>query len=1180
MLIKTIDFPLEVLQAQKDGRLVVFAGAGVSMPPPANLPSFSRLAQMIGAEASPQRNREPDDQYLGRLFDGGKGLQVRDLAARILLNEGTKPTDLHFLLLQIFDPALPIRLVTTNFDNHFSAASQACKRSIETFCAPALPLGNDFEGIVYLHGSAAKSSKKLVLTDGDFGQAYLTHAWASRFLYQMFSTYTVLFVGYSHDDVVMRYLARGLPPESQSKRFAFAAKDDDATWHIYGIKPLLYEKRDGPNEHYPITEAVREWVSEIQRGLLEKSQRISSIVEAKHPLEGEDGDYLKYSLHDADTARQFTNFAKDPDYIEWLEGHGFLRNLFDLHACLTPVETELVSWLVSDFLAEHPQEVLALFQRNGPVLHPELCRSIHSRLAYCRKQPGVNAVYPTWVTILLSQPHTSLRDDDWAQLLADCRWPDDKECAVFVFDFVTQPRILLERQWTVSSNTEGEKDRELVRYSVDLERGLHHWLSETWDNFFKPRLSYFAFRLEPIVTGHLQTAHALLSLNKNTSENYDALSFRRQTIRQESGPFPRVFDALVNAARDILELILRSDASAGAFLIERWFASGVPILSRLSVHGISESPALSADEKIHWIIERDLVFGHVFKAEVFDVLQRHYPSSGTRVRKRLIDLVLLGPQGEKAEGLSDTTKQYEIFNLLVWLLQADQNCQIAQQALFAVRKNHPEFSEREHPNLNYWISSGWGPSGSRFSLDEILAAPPGDFLNRISDTPKEVAVGEGRAHLTYSLVGLVQRNTNWGIDLQAEMIRRDIRDPDIWVQVFNGWREATMNMEAWFKWFEQIEKFPEIDFCADGIADVLYARAARKEWAIPDELMDRAYGLAQQTWEALERTLAPSRIETDDWLDFAINRPGGKLARFWLEYISILKGRLGDQWTGLPSLIKNDLVKAACGRSAPASLARVVIASQFHYFFYLDADFARKILLPLFDWKTDVLRATQCWHGFIGWGQWKEAYLDDMLPFYEQALSHLGKFRADHGKAFAGHIAGIAILGRADALAEGWLYRFIREFGETLRADFARVVEKLLEGMDSNAKDGLWSRWLRQYWDNRNLGKPVALEREEINTMARWPLHLGAMFPEAVDLLAKAPLSPIPLPFTTKELEKRGLSQQFPAATAQYLLTVLHGLKHRPYDLANVKTLVSNLENAGVCSSEIRDLKNEILRLE
>jgi hypothetical protein len=56
--------------------------------------------------------------------------------------------------------------------------------------------------------------RRLVVTDKDFGRAYLREAWAARFLERIFSAVTVLFIRYSHGDVVMHYLTR-LPGESR-----------------------------------------------------------------------------------------------------------------------------------------------------------------------------------------------------------------------------------------------------------------------------------------------------------------------------------------------------------------------------------------------------------------------------------------------------------------------------------------------------------------------------------------------------------------------------------------------------------------------------------------------------------------------------------------------------------------------------------------------------------------------------------------------------------------------------------------------------------------------------------------------------------------------------------------------------------------------------------------------------
>ena len=72
MTISNIRFPDPLRAALRDGTLVVFAGAGVSMGKPACLPDFRTLAESI-AEGTGERRRcnEPDDAFLGRLQHRG-----------------------------------------------------------------------------------------------------------------------------------------------------------------------------------------------------------------------------------------------------------------------------------------------------------------------------------------------------------------------------------------------------------------------------------------------------------------------------------------------------------------------------------------------------------------------------------------------------------------------------------------------------------------------------------------------------------------------------------------------------------------------------------------------------------------------------------------------------------------------------------------------------------------------------------------------------------------------------------------------------------------------------------------------------------------------------------------------------------------------------------------------------
>ena len=280
MKIADIDFPKPLVDALRDGTLVVFAGAGVSMGEPAKLPDFKRLAKTVAQGTSVKRaKREPADRFLGRLHN--KGVQVHSIAAQELSGDGLEPTDLHRSLLRLYSESKSIRIVTTNFDRLFEqAADEVFGSRPGVFNAPALPLGDQFNGIIHVHGSVDRP-KEMVLTDIDFGKAYLTEGWARRFLLELFDSSTVLFVGYSHSDVVMNYLARALPVSETRRRFVLTDKTDESRWQLLGIEPVLYESSpDG--SHSALQKGISGLAnSHVRRGVLDWQREIAGI--AKNP---------------------------------------------------------------------------------------------------------------------------------------------------------------------------------------------------------------------------------------------------------------------------------------------------------------------------------------------------------------------------------------------------------------------------------------------------------------------------------------------------------------------------------------------------------------------------------------------------------------------------------------------------------------------------------------------------------------------------------------------------------------------------------------------------------------------------------------------------------------------------------------------------------------------------------
>ncbi len=98
----------------------------------------------------------------------------------------------------------------------------------------------------------------MVLDDKDFGKAYFTDGWATHFLTEVFANYTVLFIGYSVNDPVIRYLSLGLHSNGP-KHFIFLGHNNKSrktimktSWpisNIYSSKPLNIPFRMGITKH-------------------------------------------------------------------------------------------------------------------------------------------------------------------------------------------------------------------------------------------------------------------------------------------------------------------------------------------------------------------------------------------------------------------------------------------------------------------------------------------------------------------------------------------------------------------------------------------------------------------------------------------------------------------------------------------------------------------------------------------------------------------------------------------------------------------------------------------------------------------------------------------------------------------------------------------------------------------
>ncbi|MEI2815758.1 MAG: SIR2 family protein [Microthrixaceae bacterium] len=212
---------------------------------------------------------------------------------------------------------------------------------------PALPVGHDFEGLVYLHG--ALSQERVRLRRDRQGLRPSTRISRRRgrrtFLQRMFQSYTALFIGYSHADVVMRYLARGLGPNAA--RFALADRTSDTNWEALGIVPVWFEVENG--SWAQLSDTVQRWAERASMSLLDHRQRIAALVQSPPSAIPEDMSYLESLLGDVDTARLFTELASTAEWLTWANTRPEFGRLFNDEAP-DDVTRTLAYWYAERFV--------------------------------------------------------------------------------------------------------------------------------------------------------------------------------------------------------------------------------------------------------------------------------------------------------------------------------------------------------------------------------------------------------------------------------------------------------------------------------------------------------------------------------------------------------------------------------------------------------------------------------------------------------------------------------------------------------------------------------------------------------------------------------------------------------------------------------------------------------------
>ena len=335
--------PEELLVARDRGEVLFMVGAGASYPAPSNLPGFKGLVQniyeivdptMVAGLIAVQQDDGPawhevqdvlnDSQrtelkffcqnefdvvlgMLERRIDGDftRGSSVRR-AAQTVLERTTEPNELHRALILLGQRYGRTLLVTTNFDRLLSRAAKSIRLEASALALGQMPnpsLSVEFNGILHMHGMlplGKEPGSAVILTDQDFGDAYLRRHNATSFLYDAARIYNLVLVGYSASDSPVRYLLNALASDERhfndiKRRYAFIpCPPGDARlpteWSSRGITPIPYNPA---NHHRQLEDVLVAWSQVTPDRRNEKSLKSRLLAIARLDPDSTDGEAEK-----------------------------------------------------------------------------------------------------------------------------------------------------------------------------------------------------------------------------------------------------------------------------------------------------------------------------------------------------------------------------------------------------------------------------------------------------------------------------------------------------------------------------------------------------------------------------------------------------------------------------------------------------------------------------------------------------------------------------------------------------------------------------------------------------------------------------------------------------------------------------------------------------------------------
>lgn len=1132
MKLNNIEFPYDLIESIQNNSLVVFAGAGVSMGEPTKLPSFANLTRLIARNTPNRLGRRTDyEVFLGELKDGngsGNGPDANQIAANIIAAKCSKPNSLHRSLVNLYQKPDDIKIVTTNYDLMFEAVFESNMINPKIYSIPALPLGNDISGLVHLHGTV-ENPKYIVLTDEDFGKAYLTDGYASRFLVQLFTHYDVLFVGYSFNDVVMRYLTKAMTRVSPRKKYILTDQEEPK-WAQLGITPIQYPK----GEHAQMTTAVTELGDKLRMDMLNWKSFFEDISDVP-PKDLAKTSWISYCLKDIDKSRVMSQIIHGGLWVSFLDERYMFDSLFSDDANLSDVDLLWMNWLSKELVIEDQDVFIKLLSKHKSILNPEFSESMLRSIIFNEGLISDDS-FKTMVILLknyISEGYylSPLLEIAYKRKMFSLYWQLYKK--LFSVMMKCDRSYLLSEQYIITHSI-----------NTDPSTLIKYWKLVENDLVVTHCFSIIRFCIDYIEALHDE--YVLINAADRENEPWKVSQYMLETdqlFQSFDGlyVFTKMFLVSSVKAQTINPHLLKGE------LIECLNSESI-FLRKLALISIRETSVFSSARKMKLIVDSGLVISKPESQQTTRLICSIFDSLEDNKKDCLISFIMCDSRNE---GVEYFRRAYSCLRAIKnkccpYRLVEDRMKQLDAEYGFAALYNQTAPSNEKYINTK-------ASELLRFEDSQLIS-----LFSYISQKDSEFGI-----HDLISEISLAaEYSFDWAINSINILVNNNLYDEKVWNYLLYGTTKTQLSAEKYYYLLKLIAKPDVINDNCLSVSRVLFGLLRLNH--IDDFFKyneEHLFSIFKLLWKH-------KRIEfdNDDVKIQSLNTSLGILVMCCIIMIDLHKERK------IPFDYKAIIQECLEMEGKEYNISLCIIVGNYGFLHYLEPQWCVSAFNPILSGMRSEEEYVCAWDGFVLFsGSLNTEFADDISSAFLLATKKMHLLHEDTRFRFIDLY--ITLLNNS---IKNPRTKFIPHFFSEATAEdkrhFASRIGYLLERMESASKNKLWKRWLYKHLVDRTNNKPLQPIELELEEYLEWLPNLPNNYDVAVDVMCNG-LLPEKIGYGFfQELIKSSLPNTNQKSTYKLLINLCAKSSKIPWNDGSVDAIVQMMDELTV--EERRLLKN------